>query len=65
MANVLLRATICGLPIMTTDVGSNKEVVCKSELGIKEPFGDYEKLLNAVDQGLKEYWDKQNIIEYA
>ena len=44
---------------------SNKEVICKSELGIMEPFGDYEKLLNAVDQALKEYWDKQNIIEYA
>jgi teichuronic acid biosynthesis glycosyltransferase TuaC len=65
MANVLLVAIACGLPIVTTDVGGNKEVICKSELGIMEPFGDYEKLLNAVDQALKEYWDKQNIIEYA
>jgi teichuronic acid biosynthesis glycosyltransferase TuaC len=65
MANVLLVAIACGLQIVTTDVGGNKEVICKSELGIMEPFGDYEKLLNAVDQALKEYWDKQNIIEYA
>ena len=62
---MLLSAMICGLPIMTTDVGSNKEVVCMSKLGIMVPFSDSEKLLNAVDQALKEYWDKQNIIEYA
>ena len=52
-ANVLLEAMACGLPIVTTDVGGNAEVVCRNELGIIVPFGDSEKLLNAVDQALK------------
>ena len=48
-ANVLLEAKARGLPIVTTDVGGNKDVVYKSELGIIVPSGNSEKLLNAVD----------------
>ena len=35
-ANVFLEAMACGLPIVTTDVGGNSEVVNNSELGIIE-----------------------------
>jgi glycosyltransferase involved in cell wall biosynthesis len=64
-ANVLLEAMACGLPIVTTDVGGNKEVVCRPELGIIVPFGDAEKLFNAVDQALTQIWDQQYILDYA
>ena len=64
-ANVLLEAMACGLPIVTTDVGGNAEVVSRSELGAIIPFGDSEKLLNAVDQALTQTWDRQYIMEYA
>jgi glycosyltransferase involved in cell wall biosynthesis len=64
-ANVLLEAMACGLPIVTTDVGGNAEVVCRSELGIIVPFGDAEKLFNAVDQALTQIWNQQYILDYA
>lgn len=64
-ANVLLEAMACGLPIVTTDVGGNAEVVSGPELGIIVPFGDSEKLCKAVDQALTQNWDQQHILEYA
>ena len=64
-ANVLLEAMACELPIVTTDVGGNKEVVCRNDLGIIIPFGDSDKLYNALDQALYLNWDRQKIIEYA
>lgn len=64
-ANVLLEAMACGLPIVTTDVGGNAEVVCRPELGLIVPFGDAERLLQAVDQALTQKWERQHILEYA
>ena len=64
-ANVLLEAMACGLPIVTTDVGGNAEVVCQPELGTIVPFDDSAKLLSAVDQALTQIWDQQYILDYA
>lgn len=64
-ANVILEAMACGLPVVTTDVGGNSEVVCRPELGTIVPFGDSEKLFDAVDQALTRNWNRQLILEYA
>ncbi len=64
-ANVFLEAMACGLPVVTTDVGGNAEVVCRPDLGIVVPFGDAEALADALDNGLTWAWDREAILNYA
>ncbi|MEJ2564761.1 MAG: glycosyltransferase [Gammaproteobacteria bacterium] len=64
-ANVLLEAMACGLPVVTTDVGGNKEVVCNQELGTIVRFGDADALRKALDEALRRKWDHGAIIAYA
>lgn len=64
-ANVFLEAMACGLPVITTDVGGNREVVCRDELGTVVPFGDVEKLESALNSALARKWDKEGIVSYA
>lgn len=64
-ANVFLEAMACGLPVVTTDVGGNKEVVSDDSLGIVVPFGDSEALRQAITSSLQRTWDKQQIRHYA
>lgn len=64
-ANVFLEAMACGLPVVTTDVGGNVEVVCQPELGTVVPFGDAEQLCIAIRQALVRHWDSSKVIAYA
>jgi len=64
-ANVFLEAMACGLPVVTTDVGGNAEVVCRDELGSIVPFGDADALLQALDVSLTQKWDRAAIVDYA
>lgn len=64
-ANVFLEAMACGLPVVTTDVGGNKEVVSDDSLGIVVPFGDSEALHQAITSSLQRDWDRQQIRRYA
>jgi teichuronic acid biosynthesis glycosyltransferase TuaC len=64
-ANVFLEAMACGLPVITTEVGGNKEVVNAPELGIVVPFGDSEALLSALMLALEKDWQTSKIIHYA
>jgi len=64
-ANVFLEALACGLPVVTTDVGGNREVICRDELGIVVPFGDAEALARALEQALERSWHRETIIAYA
>lgn len=64
-ANVFLEAMACGLPVVTTDVGGNTEVVCRPELGAVVPFGDAVALQQALDDALSRDWDRAAILEYA
>lgn len=64
-ANVFLEAMACGLPVVTTDVGGNAEVVCRPELGSVVPFGDPSRLQQALQQALSTHWDPAIIRRYA
>lgn len=64
-ANVFLEAMACGLPVITTDVGGNSEVVSLPELGSIVPFGDQTALREALRNALKVVWDSALIRAYA
>jgi len=64
-ANVFLEAMACGLPVVSTDVGGNAEVICRDELGTIVPFGDAAALQQALDQALNRDWDRAAILDYA
>ena len=64
-ANVFLEAMACGLPVVTTDVGGNAQVVNDRSLGRVVPFGDPDRLRGAIDEALKTSWDRALIRAYA
>lgn len=64
-ANVILEAMACGLPVVTTDVGGNREVVCRPELGSVVKFDDAPSLDGAILQGLSKQWNRVAIRAYA
>nr|WP_240915019.1 glycosyltransferase [Rubrivivax benzoatilyticus] len=64
-ANVFLEAMACGLPVVTTAVGGNAEVVCRAELGRVVPFGDGQALESAIADALARDWDADTIRRYA
>ena len=64
-ANVFLEAMACGLPVITTDVGGNREVVAQDHLGEVVPFGDAAALEAALRRALQRTWDRERIRQYA
>jgi glycosyltransferase involved in cell wall biosynthesis len=64
-ANVFLEAMACGLPVVTTDVGGNREVVCDESLGMVVPFERPDLLRAALEQALSRVWDRSRIIAHA
>ena len=64
-ANVFLEAMACGLPVVTTAVGGNAEVVCLPELGDVVPFDDGAALRQALSRALARDWDRRAIRAHA
>lgn len=64
-ANVLLEAMACGLPVVTTKVGGNAEVVADPSVGSLVAFNDAAALQQAIEDALNKQWDVSAIIAYA
>ncbi|MEA3642875.1 MAG: glycosyltransferase [Lamprobacter sp.] len=64
-ANVFLEASACGLPIVTTRVGGNAEVVGSDQIGLLVPYGDQAALRDAILEALRRDWNRQAILAHA
>lgn len=64
-ANVFLEAMACGLPVVTTRVGGNAEVVRDPKVGLLVPFGEPAALRDALRAALRHAWDRPAIRAYA
>jgi glycosyltransferase involved in cell wall biosynthesis len=64
-ANVFLEAMACGLPVVTTDVGGNSQVIRLEEVGALVPFWDADAFGQALKDALGRNWDRNAIRSYA
>lgn len=64
-ANVFLEAMACGLPVVATDVGGNREVIASPAVGSIVPFDDAAALAQALRDALARRWDRAAIRAYA
>ncbi len=64
-ANVFLEAMACGLPVVTTLVGGNAQVIGDASLGLLVPFGEPAQLEAALDEALRRQWDARHLRFYA
>jgi len=63
-ANVFLEAMACGLPVVTTDVCGNAEVV-RDGTGLLVPFADGPAIKDALVEALGRSWNRTRIMDYA
>ncbi len=64
-ANVFLEAMACGLPVITTRVGGNAQVVPSEDVGMLVDYWDPGAFADAIDRGLSKAWDRERIVAYA
>lgn len=63
--NAIHEALACGTPVVTTDVGGNRELVCTPDDGVLVPFGDAASLARAIVEGLSRSWPRDAIAARA
>ena len=64
-SNVFLEAMACGLPVVTTRVGGNAEVVASPAVGELVDWWDADEFGAAIGRGLAREWDREAIVAYA
>ena len=61
MANVILESLACGVPVVTTQVGGNAELISHEENGYLVPLGDPDALGLALLRALEGQWNREKI----
>lgn len=64
-ANVFLEAMACGLPVVTTRVGGNEEVVLSEDYGLLFNPGDEKEMIDKIATSLQKNWKQEKIINYT
>jgi glycosyltransferase involved in cell wall biosynthesis len=64
-ANVLLESLACGIPVVTTNVGGNPEIIRENRDGILVIPGDSRRLATAIETALQRGWDREGMVAYA
>ncbi len=64
-SNVFLEAMGCGLPVITTRVGGNAEVVAEPAVGELVDYWNPAAFGEAISRALSREWDREEIIAYA
>jgi glycosyltransferase involved in cell wall biosynthesis len=63
MANVIVEALACGIPVVTTRVGGNAELVQDEVNGLLVEVGDSQGLHNALLQALNKEWSQAGVLQ--
>jgi glycosyltransferase involved in cell wall biosynthesis len=63
--NAILEALACGLPVVTTDVGGNRELIEDGTDGVLVSFWDAKAFSAALCRALSEAWNYQAISQRA
>ena len=64
-ANVLLESLGCGIPVVTTDVGGNREIIREDALGRLLPWNDVVALREGLLDALERAWDPGLLVAHA
>ncbi len=63
--NAILEAMACGVPVVTTAVGGNAELVDPPLRGLLVPPGSGDELADVMEQALDRSWDRQAIASFG
>lgn len=64
-ANSLLESLACGVPVVTTNVGGNSEIVRNDVDGFLVPLGDHAALAQSIATAVERTWNRAEMVARA